>query len=463
MFDARAEQSVLGCILKNNSETYYTISEMINTDTFSEPSYSSIYFLINEIYNEGAEKIDLQLLKSRCRSHGFHIKQKEVDDCIANACERSSITSLAGKIRKLQILRIIQDHLKGKSRQVEDFTGEESVSEILSLADLDFSELLNDEVKETSLSKKARSIIQNVIDNPVQQVGMSSGYPILDACIGGGLRGGSVTVIVARPKVGKSITCNNVSVNVSNRLNIPVLYIDTELREEEQVFRSLSRLSNIEIGQLETGQFSKDNTKRLLVDRALDTFEQCNIHHVEVAGKTIEEQMGIVSRWIRKNIKQQPDGTWEKFLIVYDYLKLPSAKDISTNISETQALGFLTTTLHNIAMRYDCPIWAAGQVNRDGIDKETTDAVAGSDKILHLCTSLVMLKDKSPEEIQMDGEENGNQKFIVLATRYGPGMEYKNYINLAGDRKVAHIRELGTTNFSLLDERNKKDRPALQQ
>ena len=463
--DVIAEKAIIGCLLSNDSSAYFNVSELLNSETFTNTTYSSLYYVISEIFENYNDKPDIQLVYSKVRSNGYDnfISINDIKSCIDDACASKSIIDLASKIRKLQILRLIQNHLRTQSKKVEDFTGEEAVSEILSLSEIDFSSLLSEERNVVNLGDKARSFIENIIENPIEQIGISSGYNIYDHRIGGGLRPGSVNVIAARTKVGKSIICNNIAYNVSKNFNIPVLYIDTELREEDQLTRIFARVSEIDTLDIETGKFTENNYDFLKVQKAIEEIEKVRFYHVSVAGLTIEEQMGILIRWIRKNIKQNADGSWEKFLIIYDYIKLPSAKDITHNISEYQALGFVTTALHNLSMRYDCPIVAAAQANRDALTKEDTGVIGGSDRIAQMCTSISLIKEKTAEEIQIDGEKNGNLKLKILATRYGSGMDEWDYINLARIGAHAHIKEIGTTGSQLAHDRNTKTQSTMPQ
>ena len=43
------------------------------------------------------------------------------------------------------------------------------------------------------------------------------------------------------------------------------------------------------------------------------------------------------------------------------------------------------------------------QLNRDGIDEESTAVASGSDRILMYCISFTIFKQKSDEEIAEDG------------------------------------------------------------
>ena len=71
-----------------------------------------------------------------------------------------------------------------------------------------------------------KEYIQNVESNPVDIVGLSTGYPRFDIQIGGGLRNGTITLLGARTGFGKSLFSVNVGVYVASKLQIPVLYLD---------------------------------------------------------------------------------------------------------------------------------------------------------------------------------------------------------------------------------------------
>ena len=123
-----------------------------------------------------------------------------------------------------------------------------------------------------------------------------------------------------------------------------------------------------------------------------------------------------------------------------------SSSSISNNIQEYQALGFQITNLHNLAVKYDFPCLSFVQLNRDGITKESTDAVSGSDRLIWLCTSFSIFKSKSPEELAEDGPRAGNRKLVPIVSRHGAGLDDGNYINLRMHGEYAKLEELRTRN-----------------
>ena len=145
-----------------------------------------------------------------------------------------------------------------------------------------------------------------------------------------------------------------------------------------------------------------------------------------------------------KKVGYDETGRLHDCVIIYDYLKLMSSASINNNLAEFQVLGFQITSLHNFCVENDCPCLSFVQLNRDGITKESTDVVSGSDRLVWLCTSFSIFKDKTDEEKVTDGINNGNKKLIPIVSRHGPGMEDEGYICLQMDGQFAKIKEVGT-------------------
>ena len=129
------------------------------------------------------------------------------------------------------------------------------------------------------------------------------------------------------------------------------------------------------------------------------------------------------------------------------------SSDIKGDMKEYQLLGFLMTSLHNFAIKYEVPILAFIQLNRDGITKESTETASGSDRIIWLCSNFSIYKSKSDEEIAKDGPENGNRKLVPIIARHGEGLQDNDYINVNMIGKYGKLVE-GKTAFELEDGTN---------
>jgi hypothetical protein len=244
----------------------------------------------------------------------------------------------------------------------------------------------------------------------------------------------------------------NAGLHISGRLQIPVLYIDTEMDREQQWCRILpniiARVNSkddwITIDELETGQFSKSSHKKDIVNTAKDKLKKTKFSYQNVSGITPESVFSIIRRWVYKNVGFDENGRTKDCVVIYDYVKLVDEAEIKVSMSEFQRIGFIMTGLHNLSVKLDIPILGFTQLNRDGVDKESVTSVAQSDRIIWFCSNFSIWKDKSDEEIANDGYYNGNKKMVPLISRFGAGLQSGDYINYKFEGKYGRIVELDT-------------------
>jgi hypothetical protein len=205
-------------------------------------------------------------------------------------------------------------------------------------------------------------------------------------------------------------------------------------------------MSGVPINEIATGQFTNDDDKMEQVEKAVEKIESIPYSYTSVAGRPFEQILNIIKRWLMQEVGTDECGKTNDCVVVYDYLKLMSSASITHNIQEYQALGFQITALHNLCVKYDFPCIAFVQLNRDGITKETTDTVSGSDRLIWLCTSFSIFKKKSPEELAEDGPSAGNRKLVPVVARHGAGLDDGDYINMDMMGEHAKLIELKTRN-----------------
>ena len=97
-------------------------------------------------------------------------------------------------------------------------------------------------------------------------------------------------------------------------------------------------------------------------------------------------------------------------------------------------------------VKYDVPCLSFVQLNRDGITKESTDVVSGSDRLIWLCTSFSIFKMKSEEEVAEDKVENGNRKLVPVVSRHGEGLDDGDYVSMKMFGKIGRLEEGMTRN-----------------
>lgn len=468
LVDYAAERTVLAGIFHYGEEAYSDVSDIISqASTFVDEVNQCLYNCFSHLIEKRElKKLDQSSVMAAAHELGYSFIFEKPDDLsqvrtIFNSQVRlDNVRYWAGQIRKLHIARLLKNQLESAIVDVSKVTGSESVDTILAIAEnavFDFSQLLdnNNDNEPVKIGQGVREYFRHLAENPVDQVGISSGYKYYDEYIGGGFRRKTVSLLGARTGVGKSMISDNIALHVSTKLNIPVLYLDTEMSTQDHWHRLGANISDVEIRKLETGKFSKDKNMLIGVKRAIETLESSNLHYLNISGKPFEETISIMRRWVKKHVGFDENGKVKDCLIIFDYVKMMSSEGISAALQEYQMLGFMMTSMHNFAVKHDVPIFSLVQLNRDGIDKETTDVVSGSDRVTWLATNLAVFKPKSDEEIANDGGyEHGTHKLIVIKARHGGGTPYGDYLNLIMVGDKARIVE-GETHGNLKKKKNK--------
>jgi len=467
--DPSAERAVLSGIYKYGEETYIEIADILQPSSFTVDSNSMLFKCMQSIFssNNPVKNIDLPSIYSVAQELGFNeiLSRKEetqhLKAIIDFPVNKENIKKFASKIRKLEIARLLHAKLESTQDNLLDLTGSESISSILSIAEdavLDFSTSLgNDQENEPEhIGNGLEEYIEYLSQNQIDQVGIPTGFPVYDEAIGGGLRRGTVNVIGARPKTGKTLLADNMGFYIANKLKIPVLNMDTEMSKKDHIHRLMAMHTEIEIKKIETGKSTETPNNKNKIQKAIKDLNETPLYHKVIAGKAFDEQLSIMKRWLIKTVGLNDDGTAKNCVVIYDYLKLMDASGISSDMKEYQVLGFMMTALHNFAVKYQIPILAFIQLNRDGITKESTDSASGSDRIIWLCSNFSIFKRKSDEEIAEDGPNEGNRKLVPVISRHGGGLDDNDYINCHMKGWCAKITE-GRTKLEISNNINKND------
>jgi replicative DNA helicase len=451
LLDLGAERAVLAGLFSYGLESYVEISDIIDHNSFCHQNNQLIYKCIEKILLKEAE-VDLPALLSAADQLGFSevIQTKQELQYIKSLMDfpvkKENVLHFAAQVKKFEFARKIRSLANKIGRDIEDIKGDEEIDEIIGIVENPITEFLREDDtrdKPERIGEDVDEYIDFLVENKCDQIGIPSGFGRYDAAIGGGLRRKCVDLVSARPKVGKSVFGDNVAISVA-RQGVPVLMLDTEMSKEDHLNRILSSLSGVPVNEIASGKFSEDEEKFIAVQKAVKQIKDIPYTYVSVAGAPFENILNHIKRWVIQEVGTDENGRTNDCVVVYDYLKLMSSAGISANLQEYQALGFQITNLHNLAVKYDFACLAFVQLNRDGITKESTDAVSGSDRLIWLCTSFSIFKEKSAEELAEDGPRAGNRKLVPIVSRHGPGMQDGNYINMRMDGDHALLRELRT-------------------
>lgn len=199
--------------------------------------------------------------------------------------------------------------------------------------------------------RKACAQIEETVQNNGKLPGVSTGFVDLDNFLGG-LRDGSLTIIAARPAMGKTAFVVNILQNLCIREKQPALMFSLEMTQAELAMRIISSESkisgiDIRIGNLKPNQW----------DDMLNTVESCSDVPLY-----IDESSGITIATLQdraKRIKKIKDLK----LVVVDYLQLLSSSSSKASNRE-QEIADIARGLKCLAKDISCPVIALAQLNR---------------------------------------------------------------------------------------------------
>lgn len=223
---------------------------------------------------------------------------------------------------------------------------------------------------------------------------------------------GELFVFGAEQKQGKSIMLLNCAVDLLKRKQA-VLYLDSELNTRMFTARLFAHLSKIPYKRLTRGDYSKEEETLILkIKEWLKTraFTHCYIPSFDI-------------QTIYTTVKKVMHTTGLDVVIV-DYFKGKGSEDAFASYQE---LGKMVDTFKN-AIAGDMNIAAIGAAQAT-----STGKLADSAKIARNASTIAMILDKTPEEIETDGIECGNKKLRVVYNRNGAQMAPDEYIDLNFD------------------------------
>ena len=453
LLDIGSERALLSSLLQYGIDAQVIVSDIISVDSFGNLNNKALYRCIEHVIsNEQTPDIVTILSAAENLDLSDRLKTEQELQYIKSLYDfpvtLENTLGFAIQIKKFEFARKIQKLTNKIHKDVGKVTGSESIDEVINILEEPVTDFLREDdggENPEKIGEGVEDYVKFLEENKCDIIGIPTGFARYDEAIGGGLRRKCVDLVSARPKVGKSVFADNVALNVASQ-GTKVLVLDTEMSKEDHLNRLIANISGVPINEVATGKFTEDTIKQEKVNEAVAKLEDIPYSYISVAGKPFENILNLIRRWVVQEVKTDESNKTNDCVIIYDYLKLMSSSSITNNIQEYQALGFQITSLHNLCVKLDIPCLSFVQLNRDGITKESTDAVSGSDRLIWLCTSFSIFKSKSAEEIAEDGPNAGNRKLVPIVSRHGAGMDDGDYINMQMQGAHAKLIELRTRN-----------------
>ena len=233
---------------------------------------------------------------------------------------------------------------------------ERELSDVLSQAQEEVFRLSHADARRGSvlIAPLVREVLKEVEDsygNEHKILGVSTGFFDLDVMTSG-LQPGDLSIIAARPSMGKSTLVLNIAQNIA-RNNLPVLIFSLEMPARHVVMRMLAVEAEIDFGRLRSGSLTEEHWESLA--QATSRLISATIFINDARGLTVQEL-----RAEGRRLKAQYDNL---AVIIVDYLQLLSGS--SKYYGRVEEISDISRSLKTLAWELNVPIIACSQLSRE--------------------------------------------------------------------------------------------------
>ena len=409
----QTEKALIGSILHDNDGMPAAVS--LSPDDFYTTEAATVFNAMKECYAQG-KQFDLLSICNQLQQKGqLTIEARSfagssTDNPLGYKALNEYVRTIKDQSKKRKTIKLINsaitDHLEANT------TGQE----LIEFIDSGLEKLKIRDEEEETLQELADKVFDKVIarqGTEDQMLGLPTGFDSLDKHMLG-LEPGTLTLVCARPGVGKSAFGLNIAENIAKNHQKHVLLYSMEM-SSLQVTKRLMYMNGL----------SRDRLSRL--DLAPEDLEQIT-HTAETVGKlpisvferrmTLEELRASILTEFRKH----PDVG----LIMVDYLQLMRFDD--EHETKASALGRITYAIRDLAKELNVPIVALAQLNRDAKSRQSKEPVVSdirdSGEIEQAADNILFIH--RPGMLEEDGDL-GATKLILAKFREGEQKHFNDY------------------------------------
>jgi len=262
---------------------------------------------------------------------------------------------------------------------------------------------------------EAIHLIEELFTNRDKLTGISTGYKDYDA-MSNGLHGGEMTIIAARPSMGKTSLAMNIVENVAIGGGHPVAVFSLEMSSQQLVQRMLCSVAGIEMQKLRGGFLSEKRDFPRLTQAAAKLAES-NIFIDDTPSLSVMAMRAKARRLKKKHDIQ---------MIMIDYLQLMRSETKRAQENRQQEVAEISSGVKALAKELNVPIIVLAQLNRS----PETRAGSNRPKLSDLRESgsieqdadvvgLLMREEYYAENDEERGEMAGKSVLIIAKQRNG--------------------------------------------
>lgn len=344
MSEVYTEESVIYSLLMTDGEAISKMPPQLDGSMFRDEVFANAYGIYQSSYDKG-EKITFAILQQRLAASLGNVPATFVEKKLRDVLNAGYSTGTA----KQDALALIQEY---KARRFNDLLNKvqaqpDNLSQAIDYLESEFESLKTDNRSRTKplpqIVRENRGKYFTDKNNKLFDLEFSALNELI-----GGLDDNGITIIAARPAVGKSAFAAQLTMHFCNS-NKKVGYFNLEMSEEQIFERFTSAASGIGIQRIRRAvNFTGDEEERY--NKAMRLLEQKEKIIITTGSQTVSS--------IKDGVKNKGYD-----LIVIDYLQLikPEGRYRGNRFAE---VGEISHSLKGIATDFHIPVIVLSQLNR---------------------------------------------------------------------------------------------------
>lgn len=422
-----SEAGIIASIILKPELTFY--SEQLKPNHFSDAQNAYIYYAVCELAKRGIEKVDaynitnILSMKKGTEKQAEQITIQALNDLIeiAKVIAREFVEEYKLLVNNVLDAAFRRDTYN-KLVECERLCFNSSESDI----EQKIYSALDDVMMEFSTATEVPQY-KDVVDSlwgeiEARQDSGMAGLPFKFETLNAyaTIERGELFIFAAEAKQGKSMMLLNCAVDLLKQ-DVAVLYIDSELNSRMFTCRLISHLTGIEFSRLKAGRYTDE--EKCKIDKTITWLKTRKFTHLYMPMFDAQSIYTAV-----KKVKH----TQGLDVLIVDYFK---GKGEGDAFDSYQELGRFVDMVKN---------QICGDMNIAGIGAAQATAsgkVADSAKIGRNASTIALIQDKTPEEIEEDGIECGNKKLRICLNRNGAQMSPDQYIDLQFNGNIIKYEE----------------------
>lgn len=438
IYNLELEKQLLAALIKE-PDLFSEIASFIDHDDFySEESnlHKTILTIIKQSIQSG-EDIDEVIIAQRISSIGLSFEDNlnpadYIKSLALRKVPKGNLIKTAKELKKVSVRRGIYKAAQEMAGKMKSVTPETPYHEIIEKADNIYNSKINlyeiGEDSPVNIYEEMEGIIEDRGNNPIKEFGMMGPHKKINEMYGSILRPGNITVVVARSGVGKTQFCMHYATQVSAKYDVPVLHFDNgEMSKEELIMRQCASISGVPSHLLESGEWRQAGED--VVNKVRSTWDKVKnlkFYYYNVGGMDVDSMVSTLKRFYYAKV-----GRGNPMILSFDYIK--TSNESSGNKNEWQIVGEMVDKFKKCVQKeilHDgLPIISmitSVQSNRYGITNnrnaqnivDDESIVSLSDRIIQFCSHMFILRNKTADEIEVEGGGFGTHKFINIKSRH---------------------------------------------